>query len=186
MVLTASSMLPLGTKAPEFTLPDAVSGKPVSLSEVKPSKALVIMFICNHCPYVVHIMDQLVKITNEYKAKGIDFIAISANDVNDYPQDAPDKMQILAQEKGFCFPYLYDESQIVAKAFHAECTPDFYIFDRELRCQYRGRFDESSPGKKDVPVTGADLTSALDNLIAGKSIDVNQFPSMGCNIKWKS
>ncbi len=177
-------MLPLGTAAPDFELPDTVSNQPRSLAQLKSDTATVIMFICNHCPYVKHIQHQLAATANHYQAQGVQFIAISANDVNNYPEDAPDKMQALAQELGFDFPYLYDESKAVAKAYKAACTPDFYIFDHDLKLIYRGRYDEATPGR-DVPVTGKDLHAALDNIIAGKPVATKQIPSMGCNIKWK-
>ena len=133
MALTASSMLPLGTIAPKFSLPDTISGNVLSLDELKSDKATVVMFICNHCPFVVHIVDQLVKVTNDYKARGIQFIAISANDIETHPEDSPEKMKQLAKTAGFSFPYLYDESQAVAKSYHAECTPDFFVFDKDLK-----------------------------------------------------
>ncbi len=186
MVLTESMMLELNTTAPDFTLPDTVSGKNLSLQDVKSNIATVIMFICNHCPYVKHIENKLAEIAQAYQAKGIQFVAISANDVNEYPSDAPDEMKANAKRLGYCFPYLYDESQEVAKAYKAACTPDFFIFDKNLACVYRGRFDESSPGKKDVAVTGKDLATALDTLLAGQPISSDQKPSIGCNIKWKS
>lgn len=179
-------MLPLGTKAPGFRLPDVISGNTINLTQMKSSKATVIMFICNHCPYVVHIMDKLVAVATAYQAKEVSFVAISANDIDTYPADSPEKMKALALSNSFSFPYLYDATQEVAKAYHAECTPDFYIFDADLRCQYRGRFDESSPGKKDTPVTGADLTQALDDILAGNPVNADQSPSVGCNIKWKN
>ncbi len=143
------------------------------------------MFLCNHCPYVIHIHDELLKITNEYAEKGLSFVAVSSNDVENYPDDSPEKMKELADEKAFNFPYLYDDTQEVAKAYQAECTPDFFVFDADLKCVYRGRMDGSSPGNG-VPLTGEDLRMALDNLLAGLPIDTEQHPSMGCNIKWKS
>lgn len=185
MALTESTMMKLGTTAPDFTLPDAVSGKKMSLSQFQPSKATVIMFICNHCPYVIHIHDTLLKVASHYQKKGIQFIAINSNDVKKYPDDSPEKMKKLAQQSGFSFPYLFDETQNVAKAYDAACTPDFFIFDKHLHCVYRGRFDESSPGRN-TPVTGEDLTNALDAILAGKPVNAQQKPSMGCNIKWKS
>lgn len=184
MVVTPSSMLPIGTPAPAFNLPDTVSGETLSLDQLKSDKATVIMFICNHCPYVQHIHHKLVDITNAYQSKGIQFIAISANDVEKYPEDGPDKMREMAETLGFLFPYLYDESQDVAKAYHAECTPDFFIFDHDLKCVYRGCFDESSPGN-DIPVTGDKLGAALDAILAGEPVANDQKPSIGCNIKWK-
>jgi thiol-disulfide isomerase/thioredoxin len=184
MSLTPSTMLPLGTKAADFTLPDMISQQPLSLDKLKSPLATVIMFICNHCPYVIHINSQLTQVAKEYQAKGIQFIAISSNDVINYPADAPEKMQENARMNDYPFPYLYDESQAIAKAYQAACTPDFYIFDSGLACVYRGRFDGSTPGNK-APVTGEDLTNALDAVIAGNTVDQNQLPSVGCNIKWK-
>ena len=185
MALTPSTMLALNTLAPAFTLPDVIKGKSMSLQELKSDVATVIMFICNHCPFVKHIQYELVKVAHEYQAKNISFIAISSNDVKHYPDDAPDKMQELALHLGFPFPYLYDESQAVAKAYQAACTPDFYIFDKDLKCVYRGQFDNSRPGNN-IPVTGKDIRNALDNILTGKAVDPNQKPSIGCNIKWKS
>ena len=177
-------MMPLGTKAPDFNLLDTVSGTNTSLSELKSDIATVIMFICNHCPFVKHIREKLITLANDYIPKGISFIAISSNDASEYPEDAPDKMKDVAQEFGYPFPYLYDESQETAKAYDAACTPDFYIFDNDLRCVYRGQFDASRPGN-DVPVTGEDVKSALDAILSEKPITVRQRPSIGCNIKWK-
>lgn len=185
MALTPSTMLPLDTLAPAFTLPDVISGRSLGLQELKSDVATVIMFICNHCPFVKHIQHELVKVANEYQKKNINFIAISSNDVKNYPDDAPDKMKELALQLGFSFPYLYDESQAVAKAYQAACTPDFYIFGKDLTCIYRGQFDDSRPGNN-IPVTGKDIRRTLDNILAGKAIDPNQKPSIGCNIKWKS
>lgn len=185
MALTLSKMLPLGTQAPEFKLPDTVSEKTLSLQELKSPVATVIMFICNHCPFVQHIIAGIVKVAKEYQAKNIAFIAISSNDVANYPEDSPKNMKSLAKEMGFTFPYLYDETQKVAKAYDAACTPEFYIFDKNLLCVYRGQFDEARPGKN-IPVTGKDLRDALDCLLAGNPIPADQKPSMGCNIKWKA
>jgi len=183
MALTPSNMIPLGTKAPDFTLPDTASGKSISLHQLKGEHGTVIMFICNHCPFVQHLQEGLVAVTQKYQAKGIQFIAISSNDIKSYPEDAPDKMKEMAEQFGYPFPYLFDETQAVAKAYDAACTPDFYIFDQNLLCVYRGRFDESTPGKG-IPVTGKDLSAALDQLLAQKPIDPDQKPSYGCNIKW--
>ncbi len=185
MVLTPSTMMPLGTKAPDFTLFDTISDKEMSLADIKSNEATVILFICNHCPYVKHINHQLVKLANEYIAKGVSFAAISSNDVENYPDDSPVKMKALAQQLNYPFPYLYDESQAVAKAYGAACTPDIFVFDKYLSCVYRGRFDESTPGN-DKPVTGNDLRNALDSILAGKPVSDEQVPSMGCNIKWKA
>ena len=177
-------MLPLGMKAPGFSLPDAVSGKTVSLEELAQGKALVVMFICNHCPYVKHVNAGIVQLAKDYQPRGVQFVAISSNDVLNYPDDAPDKMKTVAQEEGYSFPYLYDESQAVAKAYDAACTPDFYVFDGLLSLAYRGRLDESRP-QSEVPVTGKDIRAALDAILAGQSPDERQLPSVGCNIKWK-
>jgi peroxiredoxin len=184
MVETASNMMPLGTRAPDFTLPEPLSGQARSLEQLKSDVATVVMFICNHCPYVVHIIDVLNDVAEVYQTKGIQFIGISANDATQYPQDGPEKMAELSRLKSFSFPYLYDESQAVAKSYQAACTPDFYVFDKSLSCVYRGQFDGSRPGNE-IPVTGADLTSALDDILNGQVISISQKPSMGCNIKWK-
>lgn len=184
MVLTPSSMVPIGTLAPNFTLPDTVTGKDLSLNELKSDVATVIMFICNHCPYVKHIQDGLVSLSKDYTSKGISFIAISSNDVVNYPEDSPEKMKELANKLGFDFPYLYDETQEVAKAYDAKCTPDFFIFDKDLKCVYRGQLDDSRPGSN-IPVTGKDIREALDCLVDGKPVLAEQKPSIGCNIKWK-
>lgn len=184
MALTPSKMLPLGTQAPDFNLPDTISGKMISLQQLKSNIGTVVMFICNHCPYVKHIQTELVNIANKYQAKGIQFVAISSNDVLNYPDDSPDLMQKEAKAHGYAFPYLYDESQSVAKAYQAACTPDFYLFDRDLHCVYRGRFDASTPGNN-IPVTGKDLSAAMDSLLQNKPIITDQMPSIGCNIKWK-
>lgn len=184
MVLTPSNMLPLGTVAPDFTLPDTVSGKDMSLADVASEKATLIMFICNHCPYVKHVNAELSRLANEYQAKGVSFVAISPNDVDNYPDDAPELMKQLAADEGFDFPYLYDESQQVAKAYQAACTPDFYLFDGGLKLAYRGRLDASTPGNGE-PVTGQDIRAALDAVLVGQMPDSDQVPSMGCNIKWK-
>lgn len=184
MAATPSAMMPLGTKAPDFTLPDTVSGKIMSLAMLRGDKATLVMFICNHCPYVLHINDELVRVAKQYQPKGVSFIAISSNDVINYPQDAPDLMRIHAEKSGFTFPYLFDESQEVAKVYDAACTPDLFLFDDKLECVYRGQFDGSRP-KNDVPVTGKDLRVALDALLSGQKVSENQIPSIGCNIKWK-
>jgi peroxiredoxin len=184
MAETPSTMIPLGTQAPDFKLPDTRSGKQLSLQELQSDKATVIMFICNHCPYVKHIQTKLVNVAKTYQQKGVSFIAISSNDIVNYPDDSPDKMKREAELHHYTFPYLYDETQKVAKAYHATCTPDLYIFDKTLSCVYRGRFDESTPGNG-KPVTGNDLTQALDNVLAGKPVSQDQRPSVGCNIKWK-
>jgi peroxiredoxin len=185
MAFTESNMLPLGTKAPEFTLFDTVSGRNLSLSEIQSDKATVIMFLCNHCPYVLHVNKGIVALARDYQAKGVAFIGISANDVENYPADAPELMTQQAQTEGYTFPYLYDETQAVAQAYDAACTPDFYIFDGDMRLAYRGRLDASRP-KNDIPVTGQDLRVALDAILRGGKVAETQYPSGGCNIKWKS
>ena len=178
-------MLSLGTQAPDFKLLDVCSGKSSSLADLKSDKATVIMFICNHCPFVKHLIPALPRLAKEYTAKGISFIAISSNDVLDYPDDSPEKMKELAESAGFVFPYLYDETQEVARSYEAACTPDFYIFDEDLKLAYRGRFDESRPNSE-VPVDGRDLAAALDALLAREDVSSDQHPSVGCNIKWKN
>ncbi len=185
MALTESRMVPLGTKAPDFTLPDVISGKELSLEDLKSDKATVIMFICNHCPYVKHIQKGLVELANDYIPKGISFIAINSNDVENYPEDSLEKMKEVAERLGYPFPYLFDETQEVAKAYGAECTPDFFVFDKDLRLVYRGQMDDSRPGNG-VPVTGKDLRRVLDCILEGKEVPKDQKPSIGCNIKWKS
>jgi thiol-disulfide isomerase/thioredoxin len=184
MAETASKMIPLGATAPDFHLLDTVSYKNLSLADLKSELATVIMFICNHCPYVKHIQTKLVEIAKLYQEKEISFIAINSNDVENYPADSPEKMHSEAISHHYSFPYLYDESQEVAKAYQAACTPDFYIFDKNLLCIYRGRFDASTPGNNQ-PVTGQDLSQALDCVLAGKPLSLEQKASLGCNIKWK-
>ncbi|MHC4213864.1 MAG: thioredoxin family protein [Planctomycetota bacterium] len=184
MTATASQMLPLGTLAEDFSLPDC-EGKIVSLSDFKDVPALLIVFMCNHCPYVIHVVDNLVKLIKEYQAKGVAAVAISSNDIIQYPEDCLELMASFAREHDFSFPYLYDESQKVAKAYHAACTPDFFVFDSEHALAYRGQMDNSRPGN-DVPVTGDDLRAALDAVLNGQKPTSKQFPSLGCNIKWKS
>jgi peroxiredoxin len=183
MALTASTMLPLGTIAPEFRLPDT-AGKMVSLDEYKGAPALVIAFICNHCPYVKHIRHDLASLAKEYQAKGVAVIGINANDVANYPDDSPEKMAKEKAEVGYTFPYLYDESQKTAHAYKAACTPDLYVFDKDQKLVYRGQLDASRPGNG-LPITGKDLRAALDAVLAGKPVSDDQLPSMGCNIKWK-
>ena len=183
MAETPSTMLALGTKAPHFRLPDP-QGKWVSLDDFKDAPALLVVFMCNHCPYVKHIRSKLAEVAKEYQAKGVGVVGINSNDVASYPDDRPEKMAEEVKQVGYTFPYLYDESQEVAKAFRAACTPDFYLFDRERRLVYRGQFDDSRPGNG-RPVTGADLRAALDAVLAGRPLPGNQRPSLGCNIKWK-
>lgn len=177
-------MLPLGTPAPAFRLPDTVSGKMISLEDIASGKATVIMFLCNHCPYVIHVNEEIVRLAEAYRAEGVSFAAISSNDVEKYPEDGPDKMKENALQLGYPFPYLFDESQEVARAYDAACTPDFYVFDGQQRLAYRGRLDESRP-KSDVPLSGADLRAALDAVLSGQPVNPVQYPSGGCNIKWK-
>ncbi|MCU0346602.1 MAG: thioredoxin family protein [Saprospiraceae bacterium] len=184
MAFTESKMLPLGTAAPDFCLPDTVSGKNTSLQDVAGSKATIVIFSCNHCPYVVHVNPEIVRLAKDYQPQGVGFVAISSNDVENYPADAPDKMTELAAEVGYPFPYLYDETQEVAKAYDAACTPDFYVFDENLRLAYRGRLDDSRP-KNGLPLSGRDLRAALDAVLAGEAPVAKQYPSGGCNIKWK-
>lgn len=184
MAETPSTMIPLGTKAPDFRLLDTHTGKHVALQEIKSAVATVIMFICNHCPYVKHIQKKLVEIANTYQAKNIQFIAINSNDAIAYPADSPDMMRLEAEKNHYPFPYLFDETQEVAKAYHAACTPDFYIFDNDLHCVYRGRFDSATPGNRNE-VSGNELRDALECILAGKRINPEQIASVGCNIKWK-
>jgi len=184
MARTESNMLALGTPAPVFELPDTNTGKMINLQQLKADVATVIMFICNHCPFVIHIKDELSQLAIDYQNQGINFVAISANDAVNFPQDNPANMALFAAQNNFSFPYLYDETQSVAKAYQAACTPDFYIFDQNLLCVYRGQLDGSRPGN-DVPVTGADLRAALDALLTGQPVSEQQAPSLGCNIKWK-
>lgn len=184
MAETPSKMLALGTKAPDFALLDTCSNKTLTLQALKSDVATVIMFICNHCPYVKHIQQKLIDVAKKYQKEKISFIAISANDVINYPADSPEMMQAEAKKHHYSFPYLYDKSQEVARAYQAACTPDFYIFDKDLLCVYRGRFDNSTPSNGQ-PVTGADLSEALDSILKGKKINPEQKPSIGCNIKWK-
>jgi len=175
----------LGMVAPDFSLKDTISGKTLSLQTLKSDKGTVIMFISNHCPFVKHIQKELVKLAKDYQSQGIAFIAISANDATRYPEDGPDKMRVVGKSLKYPFPYLYDETQKVAKSYQAARTPDIYLFDSKMRCVYRGQLDDSRPGSR-RPVTGKDLREALDNLLAGKPISPNQKPSTGCGIKWKA
>lgn len=184
MAATESTMLPLGTKAPAFTLPDTVSGKQIALSAVQSDRATVVMFLCNHCPYVKHVNPELVRLANDYLPRGVSFVAISANDVEAYPDDSPQRMKEVAATLGYPFPYLYDEDQSVARAYQAACTPDFFVFDSDMQLVYRGQLDGSRP-KNDVPLTGEDLRAALDAMLTGQPVPEEQRPSIGCNIKWK-
>jgi len=183
MVMTASTMLDLGTTAPDFSLPDT-RGRTVSLHDFDDAKALLVVFMCNHCPFVKHVLDHFLELAKEYQAKGVAVVGISANDVESYPDDRPEMMAKVAREKGFTFPYLYDETQEVAKSYHAACTPDFFLFDADRRLVYRGQMDDSRPGNRE-PLTGADLRAALDAVLEGRPVPERQRPSMGCNIKWK-
>jgi peroxiredoxin len=184
MAQTRSTMLPLGTTAPGFDLPDP-SGKRTSLADYENAPALLVAFICNHCPFVKHIRKEFAAFAKQYQARGVGIVAINSNDVENYPLDSPEKMAEEIKLAGYTFPYLYDESQEVAKAYHAACTPDFYLFDRERRLVYRGQFDDSRPGNA-RPVTGADMRSALEAVLTGHTVSAEQKPSVGCNIKWKS
>ncbi len=184
MALTPSTMLALGTKAPDFSLPDVVSGRTISLSTFAGKKATLLMFICRHCPYVQHVKKELARIGKDYAEKEIGIVAISSNDAANYPDDAPEKLKEMAGELGFTFPFCYDESQAVAKAYSAACTPDFFLFNREQTLVYRGQLDPSRPGNF-KPVTGRDLRAAIDAVLAGQPVNPNQKPSLGCNIKWK-
>ncbi|MDH5510604.1 MAG: thioredoxin family protein [Nitrospinota bacterium] len=183
MVETPSTMLDLGTEAPAFSLPD-LDGKTVSLSDFPGAKAYLVMFICNHCPYVKHVQSVLAPLAARFQAQGAAVMAINSNDTENYPADSPEKMVDEARLAGYTFPYLYDESQQVAQAYRAACTPDFFVFDKDKNLVYRGRMDASRPGS-DIPVTGADLTEAMEAAMAGRTPPGDQLPSVGCNIKWK-
>lgn len=181
---TQSSMLPLGTQTPNFSLTDIITNQTISLSDFKEKGALLVMFICRHCPYVKHVQEELAKIGKDYADKDVGIVAISSNDIVSYPEDAPDSLKQQAQSLGFTFPYLYDESQDVAKDYTAACTPDFFVFDKEKKLVYRGQLDDSRP-ESDIPVTGKDLKAAIDAVLSDQPIDPNQKPSIGCSIKWK-
>ncbi len=183
MVAVNSTMLPLGTRAPEFRLPDT-SGKVVSPSDFKSAPAVLVIFMCNHCPYVKHLRAGLAQLARDYIPRGLGMVGINSNDVLNYPADSPAKMAEEARIAGYTFAYLFDETQAVAKAYRAACTPDIFLFDPEQRLVYRGQFDDSRPGNN-IPVTGRDLREALDAVLAGKPVSSNQKPSIGCNIKWK-
>ncbi|MDY8137828.1 thioredoxin family protein [Aquimarina sp. 2201CG5-10] len=184
MARTPSNMLPLGTIAPDFTLVDTVTNDQVSLKDVRGEKGTIVMFICNHCPFVIHVNEEIVRIANDYRAQGFGFAAISSNDIVNYPQDAPEHMWKTAQKNNYTFPYLFDETQEIAKAYDAACTPDFYLFDAELKLIYRGQLDDSRPGNG-IPVNGRDLRQALDAVLRNAKVAEPQKPSIGCNIKWK-
>ena len=185
MALTPSTMLPIGTKAPDFRLPDTdEDGKFVSPADFREAQALLVIFLCNHCPYVKHVRHDLARLAREYQAKGVAVVGISSNDVVTHPDDGPEKMKAEKLEVGYTFPYLFDEDQSVALAYQAACTPDFFLFDRDRKLAYRGQLDDSRPGN-DKPVTGRDLRAALDAVLAGRPVSEDQRPSLGCNIKWK-
>ncbi|MCX7597020.1 MAG: thioredoxin family protein [Fischerella sp.] len=184
MALTASTMLPLGTNAPDFHLPDVVSGEMISLSKFADKKALLVMFICRHCPFVKHVQHELAKLGKDYSQSDLGIVAISANDAENYPDDAPDSLKAMADELGFKFPLCYDETQETAKAYTAACTPDFFLFDSDRKLVYRGQLDDSRPSNNQ-PVTGADLRAAIEAVLASKPVNSDQKPSIGCNIKWK-
>lgn len=184
MALTPSTMLPLGTMAPDFKLPDT-GGKMVSPADFKGQPALLVVFICNHCPYVIHLRAGLAQLARDYLPRNVGMVGISSNDAAHYPADSPDKMKEEAKRAGYLFPYLYDETQAVAKSYRAACTPDIFLFDKNQRLVYRGQFDASRPNNG-IPVTGNDLRAALDAVLAGKAVSERQIPSMGCNIKWKA
>jgi peroxiredoxin len=184
MVATSSTMLALGTSAPDFQLPDATSGRLVARDDFADRPALLVMFICDHCPYVRHVANEIARVGHEYQERGVAVVAISSNDVEQQPGDSPEGMAAFASERGFSFPYLYDESQSVARAYRAACTPDFFLFDGERRLVYRGQLDGARPSN-DVPIDGRELRAALDAVLTGAPIPEPQLPSMGCNIKWK-
>ena len=184
MALTHSTMLALGTPVPDFQLPDVGSGKMIDPGQFSDRKGLLVMFICRHCPYVVHVQNELARLGNDCAEKSLGVIAISSNDAANYPDDAPEQLNAMARKLGFTFPYCYDESQDVARAFTAACTPDFFLFDEAQRLVYRGQLDDSRPGNG-KPVTGKDLRAAIDAMLAGQSVSQDQRPSAGCNIKWK-
>ncbi|HEY2148476.1 MAG TPA: thioredoxin family protein [Pirellulales bacterium] len=184
MARTPSTRLPLGTQAPHFSLPN-VDGRTVSLADFKGAPALLVAFICNHCPFVKHVAPALAELGREYQAKGVAVVAINSNDAASYPADSPEQMVHEAESRGYSFPYLYDEDQSVAKAYRAACTPDFYVFDRDHKLVYRGQMDSSRPDSG-IPVTGKDLRAALDSVLAGRPVPADQKPSIGCNIKWKA
>ncbi|WP_299439714.1 thioredoxin family protein [uncultured Aquimarina sp.] len=184
MARTPSNMLPLGTTAPDFTLVDAITDNKISLKDIKGEKGTVVMFICNHCPFVIHVNEEIVRTANDYRVQGFGFVAISSNDIENYPQDGPKHMWKTARKNNYTFPYLFDETQDVAKAYDAACTPDFYLFDAELKLIYRGQLDDSRPGNG-IPVNGRDLRQALDAVLKNSKVIEPQKPSIGCNIKWK-
>lgn len=183
MSVTPSTMIELGTKAPDFALPDT-RGNEVSLEDFDEAELIVVVFMCNHCPFVKHVRQEIINVANDYKDKGVEFVAINSNDVENHPEDSPKQMALEAEKYNYPFPYLYDESQEVAKKYRAACTPDFYVFDKDRKLVYRGQLDDSRPGN-DEPINGKDLRMALDETLAGDTVSIEQKPSMGCNIKWK-
>jgi peroxiredoxin len=183
MVMTGSTMVALGTSAPGFSLPDT-KGNVVSLNDFKEAPALLVIFMCNHCPFVKHVLSGLVELIKEYQGKGVAVVGVNSNDVESFPEDRPEMMAKVAKQAGFTFPYLYDETQEVAKAYHAACTPDFFLSDKERTLVYRGQMDDSRPGNN-IPITGADLRGALDAVLEGKQVSDEQKASIGCNIKWR-
>ena len=185
MVLTPSTMLALGSSAPDFHLPDVVSGDTVTLGSFADQEALLVMFICRHCPFVVHVQEELARLGSDYRTRNVGIVAISSNDADNYPDDSPANLKAMAEELGFAFPYCYDESQEVARAFRAACTPDFFLFDGQRELVYRGQLDASRPGNNE-PVTGRDLREAMDAVLSGCAVSSDQTPSIGCNIKWKA
>jgi peroxiredoxin len=184
MAVESSRDLPLGTRAPDFALADTVSGRTIRLNDYAASPALLVTFICNHCPYVIHVRPSFVQFAREFQPRGLAIVAISANDPETYPQDSPEQMKLEANKSGFTFPYLFDRSQQTAKAYHAMCTPEFYLFDSTQRLVYRGRFDASRPNSA-VPVTGAELRAAVEAVLTGRPVPADQKPSIGCGIKWR-
>ncbi len=184
MAYTESNILPIGTAAPDFSLPDTVSGRVLTFADVAGERATVVMFLCNHCPYVIHVNPEIVRLVADYRGRGVGFVGISSNDAENYPADSPERMTVHATEVGYDFPYLFDETQAVARAYDAACTPDFYVFDSERKLVYLGRLDGSRP-KNDLPTDGRDLRAALDAVLDGRPPLENQLPSGGCNIKWK-
>jgi len=184
MVETRSNMLALGTRAPDFQLPD-INGRMIGLADFAGAPAVLVIFMCNHCPYVIHVREKLAELAKEYQSRGVAVVAINSNDVENYPDDSPEKMKQDAEKFGYTFAYLFDETQQVARDYQAACTPDFFLFDAECKLVYRGQMDDSRPGSE-IPVTGADLRTAMDAVLQGQPVATDQKPSMGCNIKWKS
>jgi peroxiredoxin len=184
VVRTLSTMLPLGTPAPDFSLVN-VDGRTVCLRDFADAPVLLVVFMCNHCPYVIHVAPELARLAAEYQSQGVAVVGVNSNDISTHPQDSPEQMVHEMELRGYSFPYLYDEDQAVAKAYQAACTPDFFVFDQDRRLVYRGQLDASRPGSS-VPLTGSDLRAALDAVLAGRPVATNQTPSMGCNIKWKA